>query len=75
MATARVRVVAKDTGNMDKERAFRGLLNAFKNQVNKSGVLSEYKKREFFESKGEKRRRKRKEAIREHQKNKKQIGG
>ena len=67
-----VKVVARENGNMDKDRAFKALLSAFKNQVNKAGILSECKKREFFESKGEKRRRKRKESIREHQKKQKQ---
>jgi ribosomal protein S21 len=58
----------------DEERAFRGMLNAFKKRVNEAGILSQWKQRQFFESKSEKSRRKRrqvelekkKEKLREH---------
>jgi ribosomal protein S21 len=54
----------------DKDRAFKYLLNLFKRYVNDSGILIEYKQRQFYESPGEKRRRKRKEAAAERQKEK-----
>ena len=45
----------------EKERAFRGMLGAFKKQCNEAGVLAQWKQKQFYESKGEKRRRKAKE--------------
>lgn len=45
----------------EREDLFKRGLNIFKKVVSDSGVLQEVKKREFYESPGEKRRRKRKE--------------
>jgi ribosomal protein S21 len=63
----RVRVEARElrpnASNEEKERSFRTLHSIFKRQVNKSGILSEWKRHQFYESPSEKRRRKRKEAI------------
>ena len=52
----------------DRERAFRTMLSIFKRQVNDLGILSEYKDRQYYESPGEKRKRKRKEADIERRK-------
>lgn len=47
----------------DKEFAFKKMFSAFKKAVADSGILHECKKREFYESPGEKRRRKKKESA------------
>ena len=52
----------------ERERAFRTMLSIFKRQVNETGILSEYKERQYYESPGEKRKRKRKEAEAERRK-------
>lgn len=68
----RVKVVLKGnpgTTKAEKERSFKALLKAFRDQVSKVGVLAEFKKREFFESPGEKMRRKRKEAVHNRRRN------
>lgn len=54
----------------ERERAFKNMLSAFKRQVNESGILSEYKQRQYYESPSEKRKRKLKEAEVELQKEK-----
>jgi ribosomal protein S21 len=54
----------------DKERAFRGMLNAFKKRVNECGILSQWKQHQFFESKSDKSRRKRRKAELERKKEK-----
>jgi len=46
----------------ERERAFRTMLSIFKRQVNEIGILAEYKERQYYESPGQKRKRKRKEA-------------
>lgn len=67
-----VRVELKDlppnASSYDRERAFRTMLSIFKRQVNDIGILSEYKERQYYESPGEKRKRKRKEADIERRK-------
>jgi ribosomal protein S21 len=66
MSTAHVRVEAKpvhpNASFEQKERAFRAMFSAFKRKVNDAGILTEYNERSTFESKGQKLRRKRKEA-------------
>ena len=42
---------------------FRILHTRFKRRVNESGVLMEYKQRQYHESAGEKKRRKRQESL------------
>jgi ribosomal protein S21 len=42
---------------------FRILHTRFKRRVNESGLLTEYKQRQYHESAGEKRRRKKQESI------------
>ena len=53
---------------IDKDRAFRSMMSAFKRRVNEAGVLVEYGRRQSFESRGQKRRRKDKEAYMRRQK-------
>ena len=66
MSLARIRVVAKNfhfEGSLEeKQKNDRILLSIFHRRVNDSGILTRYKERQYYESKGEKRRRKRKEA-------------
>lgn len=61
----KIRILKEDghhnLSQRDKEDLFKRGLNIFKKAVADSGVLQEVKKREFYESPGEKRRRKRKE--------------
>ena len=54
----------------ERDRAFKNMLSVFKRQVNESGILTEYKQRQYYESPGEKRKRKKKEAELEVQKEK-----
>ena len=74
MRKALVRVELKDlppnASFYERERAFRTMLSSFKRQVNEFGILSEYKERQYYESPGEKRKRKKKEALIERQKEK-----
>jgi ribosomal protein S21 len=60
--------VFKDDGyhgmsRKEKEDMFKKSLSIFKKRVADSGVLQECKKREFYESPGQKRRRKEKESA------------
>ncbi len=74
MKKALVRVELRDLppnpSYEERDRAFKNLLSAFKRQVNESGILTEYKQRQYYESPGEKRKRKMKEAQAELQKEK-----
>lgn len=45
-----------------KEKAFRGMFAAFKRKINESGILTEYKERQTYETQSERKRRKTKEA-------------
>jgi ribosomal protein S21 len=63
----RAKVVNEDPNST---KNFRSLLSAFKKKVTNAGIISECKRREYFESPGEKRRRKKKEMQREHRKKK-----
>jgi ribosomal protein S21 len=59
----RVRVTMKDirtTGDPDTD--FRRLHTAFKKSMSAAGIMQEYKKHQFFESKSEKCRRKQRES-------------
>lgn len=72
MRKANVRVEARDlppnASQYEREKAFRTMLSAFKRQVNELGILSEYKERQYYQSPSEKRKKKRKEADQERQK-------
>jgi ribosomal protein S21 len=62
---ANVRVEARDLGynaSQDElDRNFRNLMAAFRQQVNKAGILKEIKKREYYETPSRVARKKRKE--------------
>jgi ribosomal protein S21 len=61
-----VRVVARELGarssQNDRDREFKKMLSIFRKAVTDSGVITLYKQKQFFESPGEKRRRKLKES-------------
>ncbi len=54
----------------EKEAAFKKMHSIFKKQVAEAGILSLCKQKEFYESPGEKKRRKRKEAVNQRLKDK-----
>ena len=60
------RVEARDLGPNatwhEREVAFTKLFKAFKRKVDEAKILRDYKSHEFYESPGEKRRRKKREA-------------
>jgi ribosomal protein S21 len=67
MAT-NVRVTAKKYrggGTEDKDRTFRTLLSDFKRACNDANILQDLKRRQYFEGKSDKKRRKKREAIAE----------
>jgi ribosomal protein S21 len=68
--TTRVRVELRESGRgrHDRERDFRQMLATFRRRVNEAGIIPLWKKKQFHESKGEKRRRKRKDRELEIQK-------
>jgi ribosomal protein S21 len=47
----------------EKEIAFKKMFTIFKKQVAEAGILQQYKKHEYYESPGEKKRRKKKESA------------
>lgn len=60
-----------------KDKAFKGMLAAFKRRVNDYGVLAEFNQRQYYESRGQKVRRRHKEAAlqRKKEENMKLNGG
>lgn len=73
MSIARVRVELRESHNAsheERDRAFKSMLAAFRKQVNEAGIISQYKRKQYYESPGENRNRKRKEAQLERQKEK-----
>jgi len=77
MNVARIRVVARhlhpNASWEEKDKNFRILHATFKRQVNESGILTIYKERQTYESKGEKRRRKRRESELQRRKEKESL--
>ena len=66
--TTNVRVTArKHRGGRieDKDRTFRTLLSDFKRACNDANILQDLKRKQYFESKSDKKRRKKREAIAE----------
>ena len=67
MSAANVKVVAKHISHNpsrdERDRNFKYLFTAFKRAVAQSGVLKEFKKHENYESKGQKKRRKKRESM------------
>lgn len=72
MANAvRVRVELRESrGRNDSYREFLNLLTLFNRRVNEAGIASEWKRHQYYESKGQKKRRKKKERDLELQKQK-----
>lgn len=66
MSAVRARAKLRDLpGNLspqEREHEFKRMFTAFKKAVTEAGVLHSYKQHEHFESRGEKRRRKRRES-------------
>ncbi len=64
---ARVRVELKhayhNQSQEQQDRAFKSMFAAFKRKVNEAGIMADFKDRQYYESPGEKRRRKKKEQI------------
>ena len=68
---AKIRVELKQLKNashMSDDEAFRILFAVFKKQVNESGILTDYKLRQSFESEGQKKRRKKRESAAQRRK-------
>ena len=61
----RCRVTLDELGrrgkSRDQQKNVRSLLGLFRKRVNESGILTTYKENQYYESRGEKRRRKKKE--------------
>ena len=49
----------------DKDRTFRTLLSDFKRACNEANILQDLKRKQYFEGKSDKKRRKKREAIAE----------
>lgn len=66
MSLARVRVELRDVpGNssyQDRQFAFTKMFSVFKKKCAEAGILHQYKQHEFYESTGEKNRRKKRES-------------
>jgi ribosomal protein S21 len=62
-ARVEARPVPADASREQKDRAFKSMLAAFKRRVNEAGILIEFNRRQSYESKGQKCRRKMKESI------------
>jgi ribosomal protein S21 len=58
-----LKLLNRNASEFDKDKAFKGMLAAFKRLVNETGVLTDYNRKKSYESKGQKRRRKEKEAA------------
>jgi ribosomal protein S21 len=74
MACVRARVELRDLPanptTQDKAFAFKKMFASFKKQVADAGILQLYKQHEYYESPGEKRRRKQKESRNQRMKQK-----
>ena len=58
-----LRYVSQNASPEQKLKAFSNMMYAFKNQVNKLGVLTEWKLKSTYESRSQKIRRKKKESA------------
>ena len=76
----RVKVTLDDVkGNRrsrdDNYKLFRQMFGLFKRQVTEAGIITLWKQKQFHETRGEKRRRKRKEALLQRMKDEAKQGG
>ncbi len=62
MATVRVRVELKKKYT-DPDKNFREMFQEFKRRVSNAGILHDYKEHQYFQSKSEKRRKKKRDAA------------
>ncbi len=63
MANAvRMRVELRPSANKTRDEQFREMLHVFKRRCNECGILSKFKDYEFFESKSQKNRKKKRES-------------
>lgn len=61
-ARAELRDLPGNASYQDREYAFRKMFTAFKKACTEAGVLHHYKQHEYYESPGEKKRRKKRES-------------
>ena len=65
MSLSRVKVELRDcplnASKDEKDRAFKQMLHVFRRKVNESGILSLWKKKQYYESPSETRRKKKRE--------------
>lgn len=54
-----------NASRQEREIAFKKMFSLFKKRVAEAGILQDFKKHEFHESNGEKKRRKHKEAVKQ----------
>lgn len=66
----KLRDISPNASRQERENAFKRMFAIFKKQVVEAGILHDYKEHEFYESPGEKRRRKMKESVKNSIKNK-----
>ena len=57
-----LRPLSRGASKADEDKAFKGMYAAFKRLVNETGILTEFNRKQYFETKSQKIRRKRKEA-------------
>jgi ribosomal protein S21 len=70
---ANCKSVLKETGKSSEEN-FKIMLGKFRKRTTDSGIITLWKKKQYFESKGEKRRRKMKETALQRRKETSKIG-
>lgn len=59
-----------NASRQEREIAFKKMFSLFKKRVAEAGILQDFKKHEFHESRGDKKRRKQKESIKQRMKQK-----
>jgi ribosomal protein S21 len=69
-ARAELRDLPHNASYQEREIAFRKMFTAFKKQCTEAGILHQYKQHEYYESPGEKNRRKKRESEVQRLKNK-----
>lgn len=70
---ANCKSILKETGKSSEEN-FKIMLGKFRKRTTDSGIITLWKKKQYFESKGEKRRRKMKETALQRKKETSKIG-
>lgn len=57
----KMRDLSRDATPEARDRAFKGMMAAFKRELNESGIFQDLSNKKYYESKSQKKRRKRKE--------------